>query len=141
MNQAPRLEGDVHPDPEVVFATGEVNFVAGRFANLYGTEQIHELLHGQELNCQASRSSLKGSPKTVPSKLSGLMALRVFLGVQWHAEYDPQTNPINRVLFERFGEVSGQGASAIAPCSGDIRLTQAPQFDFRSKYGEIYEDT
>jgi putative glutamine amidotransferase len=26
------------------------------------------------------------------------------LGVQWHAEYDPQTNPINRALFEAFGE-------------------------------------
>ena len=26
------------------------------------------------------------------------------LGVQWHAEYDPQINPVNRVLFERFGE-------------------------------------
>ena len=26
------------------------------------------------------------------------------LGVQWHAEYDPQKNPINRKLFEAFGE-------------------------------------
>ena len=26
------------------------------------------------------------------------------LGVQWHAEYDPQTNPINRTLFQAFGE-------------------------------------
>ena len=25
------------------------------------------------------------------------------LGVQWHAEYDPQTNPINRALFQAFG--------------------------------------
>ena len=25
------------------------------------------------------------------------------LGVQWHAEYDPQTNPINKALFEAFG--------------------------------------
>jgi putative glutamine amidotransferase len=24
--------------------------------------------------------------------------------VQWHAEYDPQRNPINRALFEAFGE-------------------------------------
>jgi putative glutamine amidotransferase len=23
--------------------------------------------------------------------------------VQWHAEYDPQRNPINRALFEAFG--------------------------------------
>jgi putative glutamine amidotransferase len=26
------------------------------------------------------------------------------LGVQWHAEYDPQRNPINRALFQAFGE-------------------------------------
>jgi len=25
------------------------------------------------------------------------------VGVQWHAEYDPQTNPINRKLFQAFG--------------------------------------
>jgi putative glutamine amidotransferase len=24
--------------------------------------------------------------------------------VQWHAEYDPATNPINRALFEAFGD-------------------------------------
>ena len=26
------------------------------------------------------------------------------LGVQWHAEYDPERNPINRALFKAFGE-------------------------------------
>jgi putative glutamine amidotransferase len=26
------------------------------------------------------------------------------LGVQWHAEYDPQNNPVNRKLFEAFGQ-------------------------------------
>ena len=26
------------------------------------------------------------------------------LGVQWHAEYDPQKNPVNRKLFEAFGQ-------------------------------------
>ena len=26
------------------------------------------------------------------------------LGVQWHAEYDPQKNPVNRTLFQAFGE-------------------------------------
>jgi len=24
--------------------------------------------------------------------------------VQWHAEYDPQRNPVNRTLFQAFGE-------------------------------------
>ena len=31
------------------------------------------------------------------------------LGVQWHAEYDPQRNPINRKLFQAFGEALIQG--------------------------------
>ena len=26
------------------------------------------------------------------------------LGVQWHAEHDPQHNAVNRVLFEAFGQ-------------------------------------
>jgi len=30
------------------------------------------------------------------------------LGVQWHAEYDPQRNPINRALFEAFGRALKQ---------------------------------
>jgi putative glutamine amidotransferase len=25
------------------------------------------------------------------------------VGVQWHAEYDPQSNPINHALFKAFG--------------------------------------
>ena len=29
---------------------------------------------------------------------------QALLGVQWHAEYDPQRNPINRALFQAFGE-------------------------------------
>jgi putative glutamine amidotransferase len=32
--------------------------------------------------------------------------------VQWHAEYDPQRNPINRALFEAFGEALAMHRSA-----------------------------
>ncbi|MCH2400675.1 MAG: gamma-glutamyl-gamma-aminobutyrate hydrolase family protein, partial [Pirellulales bacterium] len=50
-HRAPRLEnGDMHPDPEVVFADRhEVNFVAGGFfSKLYGVDKIHvNSLHGQ----------------------------------------------------------------------------------------------
>jgi putative glutamine amidotransferase len=28
------------------------------------------------------------------------------LAVQWHAEHDPATNPINRALFEAFGRAA-----------------------------------
>ena len=108
-HRAPRLEnGDIHPDPEVVFADRhEVNFVAGGvFANFYGTERIHvNSLHGQGIEVPGERVVVEGIAED-----STIEAIRIdgasgfALGVQWHAEYDPQTNPINRVLFERFGE-------------------------------------
>jgi len=34
------------------------------------------------------------------------------LGVQWHAEYDPQQNPVNRKLFEAFGEALSEKRAA-----------------------------
>ena len=54
------------------------------------------------------------------------------LGVQWHAEYDPQRNPINRALFQAFGEALLEHQRvAILPippprnarggCIGDVR--------------------
>ena len=113
-HRAPRLEnGDIHPDPEVVFAERhEVNFVAGGvFANFYGTEQIHvNSLHGQGIEEPGERVVVEGVAED-----STIEAIRIdgasgfALGVQWHAEYDPQTNPINRVLFERFGEALRSG--------------------------------
>jgi putative glutamine amidotransferase len=32
--------------------------------------------------------------------------------VQWHAEYDPQRNPINRALFQAFGEAVAASSRA-----------------------------
>ncbi len=49
------------------------------------------------------------------------------LGVQWHAEYDPQINPIDRTLFQAFGEASGRSqaawafTAAAAPLSAGMR--------------------
>ena len=43
------------------------------------------------------------------------------LGVQWHAEYDPQTNPINRILFEAFGEALEETKRAKQGFSGGSR--------------------
>ena len=36
------------------------------------------------------------------------------LGVQWHAEYDPQRNPVNRALFQAFGEAVSARKRGIA---------------------------
>jgi putative glutamine amidotransferase len=34
------------------------------------------------------------------------------LGVQWHAEYDPQSNAVNRALFHAFGAALAQRVKA-----------------------------
>ena len=47
---------------------------------------------------------------TVPESATVKQAIRILdapgfaLGVQWHAEFDPQRNPINRTLFQAFGD-------------------------------------
>ena len=108
-HRAPRLEnGDMHPDPEVVFADRhEVNFVAGGFfSELYGVDKIHvNSLHGQGIEEVGRRVVVEGVAEdgTIEAvRIEG--ASNFAIGVQWHAEYDPQTNPVNRVLFEKFGE-------------------------------------
>lgn len=107
-HRAPRLEnGDVHPDPEVVFADRhEVNFIEdGFYANLYGTRKIHvNSLHGQGIQEPGGRVVVEGTAEDGTIEAIRIEGAPGFaLGVQWHAEYDPQTNPINRALFKSFG--------------------------------------
>jgi putative glutamine amidotransferase len=108
-HRAPRLEsGEMHPDPEVVFADRhDINLVSGGvFANLFGCETIRvNSLHGQGVSKPGDRVVVEGVAED-----STVEAIRIAdapgfaLGVQWHAEYDPQSNPINRALFKAFGE-------------------------------------
>ncbi len=107
-HRAPRLEnGDLHPDPEVVFADRhDVNFVpGGAFAQLFGRETIRvNSLHGQGVLEPGERVVIEGVAEDGTVEAIRIADAPGFaLGVQWHAEYDPQTNPINRVLFEAFG--------------------------------------
>ena len=108
-HRMPRLAtGEIHPDADVVFADRHaVNLVpGGRFARLFGSDTIRvNSLHGQGILEAGSRIVVEGVAEDGTAE-----ALRVAdapgfaLGVQWHAEYDPQTNPINRALFRAFGE-------------------------------------
>ena len=108
-HRMPRLEnGEVHPDPEVVFADRhDVALVPGGvFAGLFGCETIRvNSLHGQGILKPGARVVVEGVAED-----STIEAIRIAdapgfaLGVQWHAEYDPQRNPINRTLFQAFGE-------------------------------------
>jgi putative glutamine amidotransferase len=108
-HRMPRLEnGEVHPDPKVIFADRhEVTFVpGGAFARLYGCTRIRvNSLHGQGVLEPGKRVVIEGTAEDGTVEAIRIADAPAFaLGVQWHAEYDPQTNPINRKLFEAFGD-------------------------------------
>ncbi|MDI1287275.1 MAG: gamma-glutamyl-gamma-aminobutyrate hydrolase family protein [Reyranella sp.] len=107
-HRMPRLaNGEVHPDPEVVFADRhEVRLAAeGSFAKLLGCEKIRvNSLHGQGILEPGSRIIIEGVAEDGTIEAIRIADAPSFaLGVQWHAEYDPQSNPINRALFQAFG--------------------------------------
>ena len=108
-HRAPRLEnGDIHPDPAVVFADRhEVRLVPGGvFARLLDRETIRvNSLHGQGILEPGDRVVVEGVAEDGTIEAIRIADAPGFaLGVQWHAEHDPQTNPVNRVLFRAFGE-------------------------------------
>ena len=107
-HRMPRLaNGEVHPDLEVVFADRhEVRLAkGGAFARLLGCESIRvNSLHGQGILEPGGRIVVEGVAEDGTIEAIRIADAPAFaLGVQWHAEYDPQTNPINRTLFEAFG--------------------------------------
>lgn len=108
-HRMPRLEnGEIHPDPTVVFADRhEVRLTpGGAFATLFGKDVIRvNSLHGQgilELGTRVVAEGIAEDETIEAIRIEG--AAGFALGVQWHAEYDPERNPINRALFEAFGD-------------------------------------
>ena len=107
-HRAPRLEnGDFHPDPEVVFADRHEVALAkdGFFARLLGCSSIRvNSLHGQGILEPGKRVILEGIAEDGTIEAIRIADAPAFaIGVQWHAEYDPQSNPINNALFKAFG--------------------------------------
>ena len=108
-HRMPRLEnGEIHPDPTVVFADRhEVRLTpGGAFATLFGKDVIRvNSLHGQGILELGSRVVAEGIAEDETIEAIRIEGAEGFaLGVQWHAEYDPERNPINRALFEAFGD-------------------------------------
>ncbi len=106
-HRMPRLAtGEVHPDPKVVFADRhEVRLTpGGTFAGLFGADVIRvNSLHGQGIEKAGQRVIIEGVAEDGTAEAIRIADAPGFaLGVQWHAEYDPQQNPINRALFEAF---------------------------------------
>jgi putative glutamine amidotransferase len=108
-HRMPRLEnGEIHPDPTVIFADRHnVTLLSGgAFAAILGCETIRvNSLHGQGILEPGERVIVEGVAEDGTIEAIRIAEAPGFaLGVQWHAEYDPQRNPINRKLFEAFGE-------------------------------------
>ncbi|HEY4203500.1 MAG TPA: gamma-glutamyl-gamma-aminobutyrate hydrolase family protein [Xanthobacteraceae bacterium] len=107
-HRMPRLEnGEIHPDHTVVFADRhDVHLTPkGTFAGLLGRDTIRvNSLHGQGILEPGSRIVVEGIAEDGTIEAIRIADAAGFaLGVQWHAEYDPQRNPINRALFQAFG--------------------------------------
>ncbi len=107
-HRMPRLaNGEVHPDPEVVFADRHEVTLApqGAFARILGCDKIKvNSLHGQGILDPGKRVVVEGVAEDGTIEAISIAGASSFaLGVQWHAEYDPQSNPINRALFKAFG--------------------------------------
>jgi putative glutamine amidotransferase len=107
-HRMPRLpNGDIHPDLTVVY--GERHDVrltpGGAFATLLGRDRIRvNSLHGQGILAPGNRIVVEGvADDDTIEAIRVADATGFALGVQWHAEYDPQSNPINRALFQAFG--------------------------------------
>jgi putative glutamine amidotransferase len=107
-HRMPRLpSGEIHPDQEVVY--GERHDVrllrGGAFAKLLGQETIRvNSLHGQGILEPGARIVVEGVAEDGTIEAIRIADAPGFaLGVQWHAEYDPQRNLVNRTLFQAFG--------------------------------------
>jgi putative glutamine amidotransferase len=70
-------------------------------------------LHGQGIDVPGTRIVVEGIAED-----GTIEAIRVdgapgfALGVQWHAEYEARSNPVNRKLFEAFGKALIEGRRA-----------------------------
>jgi putative glutamine amidotransferase len=87
--------------------TGEIHLTpGGAFARMLGKETIRvNSLHGQGILEPGKRVVVEGVAEDGTIEAIRIADAAGFaLGVQWHAEYDPQRNPINRALFRAFGE-------------------------------------
>ena len=108
-HRMPRLpNGEIHPDPAVVFADRhDVRLVpGGAFAQLFGCETIRvNSLHGQGILEPGKRVVIEGVAEDGTIEAIRIADAPGFaLGVQWHAEHDAQGNPVNHAVFKAFGE-------------------------------------
>jgi len=95
-------------DAEVIYRLRHAVRLApgGRFFELLGADEVMvNSLHGQGLLAAGARIAVEGwAEDGTPGALVVAEAPGFAMGVQWHAEYGAATDPVNRRLFEAFGE-------------------------------------
>lgn len=116
-HRMPRLDtGEIHPDQAVVFADRHDVKLApgGAFQRILGRDTIRvNSLHGQGILQAGIRIAVEGTAEDGTIEAICVEQAPGFaLGVQWHAEYDPQSNPVNRALFQAFGAAIAQFRAA-----------------------------
>lgn len=108
--------GEMHPDPDMLFAERhDVHLTPGGvFAGIFGAQTVHvNSLHGQGVIKTGKRIVVEGvaDDETIEA-IRVAEAPGFALGVQWHAEYNPQTNAVNGALFRAFGDAVRKHAKA-----------------------------
>src|SRR5665213_708670 len=107
-HRMPRLpSGEIHPDQAVIYGDRhDIHLIPdGVFARIFGSQTVRvNSLHGQGILAPGKRVVVEGTADDGTIEAISIEGAKGFaLGAQWHAEYDPQNNPVNRALFEAFG--------------------------------------
>ena len=102
-------------DHEVIFELREQVRLkpGGVLAGMLGTEQIlTNSLHGQAVRDPGQRVVLEGWAADETVEAISIAGARSFaIGVQWHAEYEAEANPVSRVLFDQLGRAAAMRAT------------------------------
>ncbi|MEQ9331953.1 gamma-glutamyl-gamma-aminobutyrate hydrolase family protein [Thalassobaculum sp.] len=97
-------------DPQIIFELRErISLLPGGvLAGMLGTESIvTNSLHGQAVMEPGPRVVVEGRAADETIEAISVAGAKTFaVGVQWHAEYDAATDPVNRVLYARFGDAA-----------------------------------
>ena len=97
-------------DPKIVFELRERVCLrpGGELARIVGAESIvTNSLHGQAIRELGQRVIVEGRAADETIEAISIEGARSFaIGVQWHAEYDAENDPVSRALFHAFGEAA-----------------------------------
>ncbi|MEM1162572.1 MAG: gamma-glutamyl-gamma-aminobutyrate hydrolase family protein [Pseudomonadota bacterium] len=95
-------------DPELIFEKREtVRLIHnGEMARMLGTTEIQtNSLHGQAVRDAGDRVIIEGRALDDTVEVISIEDARAFsIGVQWHAEFEPENDPVGTVLFREFGD-------------------------------------